>query len=73
MKICQTVLNLWNGHEIVNTQRAITRKVGKLKLRLMCSARRPMVFNICVKCHGNMSSDFKVTERTRKWLTHKGQ
>ena len=35
----------------------------------MCSARRPMVFNICVKFHENMSSRFKVMERTGKLLT----
>ena len=35
----------------------------------MCSARRLMVFNVCVKFHENMSSGFKVTERTRKLLT----
>ena len=39
----------------------------------MCSARRPMVFKVCVKFHENMSSEFKVMERTRKLLTHKGQ
>ena len=30
-------------------------------------------FNICVKFHENMSSGFKLMERTRKLLTHKGQ
>ena len=34
----------------------------------MCSARRLMVFNVCVKFHENMSSGFKVIERTRKLL-----
>ena len=29
-----------------------------------------MVFNICVKVHENMSSGFKIMERTRKLLTH---
>ena len=58
---------------IFNIQRAITLKVGKQELRFMCSARRLMVFNICVKFHENMSSSFKVMERTRKLLTHKGQ
>ena len=32
--------------QIVNTQGAITPKVEKPELRLMCSARRLMVFNI---------------------------
>ena len=58
--------------KIVNTHRAITPKVGKPELRFMCSACRLMVFNVCVKFQENMSSDFKVLERTRK-LTHKGQ
>ena len=36
----------------------------------MCSARRLMVFNVCVKFHENMSRGFKVMEGTRKLLTH---
>ena len=59
--------------KIVNTQRAITPKVGKPELPFICSARRLMVFDVCVKFHENMSSRFKVMERTRKLLTHKGQ
>ena len=35
----------------------------------MCSARRLMVFNVCVKFHENMSSSFKVMEQTQKLLT----
>ena len=50
--------------KIVNTQRAITPKVGKPELQIMCSARRLMVLNVCVKFHENMSSGFKVMERT---------
>ena len=52
---------------------AITPKVGKPELQFMCTARRLMVFNICVKFHENMSSSFKVMEQTQKLLTHKGQ
>ena len=37
----------------------------------MCSACRLMVFNVCVKFHENMSSRFKVLERTRKLLTQR--
>ena len=41
--------------KIVNTQKAITPKVGKPELQLMCSAGRLMVFNVCVSlmkiCH----------------------
>ena len=59
--------------KIVNTQRAITPKVGKPELRFMCSACHLMVLNICVKFHENMSSSFKVMERTQKLLTHKAQ
>ena len=55
--------------KIVNTQRAITQKVDEPELRFMCSARRLMVFNVCVKFHENMSMGFKVMERTRKLLT----
>ena len=55
--------------KIVNAQRAITQKVEKPELRFMCSARRIMVINVCVKFHENMSSGFKVMERTRKLLT----
>ena len=35
----------------------------------MCSARRLMVFNVCVKFHENMLSGFKAMEQTRKLLT----
>ena len=57
----------------VNIQRAITPKVGNPELRFLCSARCLFVINVCVKFHENMSSGFKVMERTRKMLTHKGQ
>ena len=55
--------------KIVNTKRAITQKVDEPELRFMCSARRLMVCNVCVKFHENMSMGFKVMERTRKLLT----
>ena len=32
----------------------------------MCSACRLMVFNVCMKFHENMSSSFKVMEKTQK-------
>ena len=60
--------------KIVNTQRPIlTPKAGKPELPFMHFACCLLVFNICVKFHENMSSGFKVMERTRKLLTHKGQ
>ena len=52
--------------KIVNTQRAITPIVGKPELWFMCSAPRPMVFNVCVKFHEHVPSSFKIMERTRK-------
>ena len=59
--------------KIVNTQRTITPKVGKPESRFMSSARHLMVFSICVKFHENVSSGFKLMERTQKLLTHKEQ
>ena len=55
--------------KIVNIQRAITPKVETPELRYMCSARRLMVFNVCLKFHENMLRGFKVMERTGKLLT----
>ena len=49
--------------KFVNTQRAISPKVGKPELRFMCSAHRLMMFNICVSFI-NMSSSFKLMEWT---------
>ena len=46
--------------KLLKQQRAITPKVGKPELWLMCSTRRLMAFNICVKFHENMSCGFKV-------------
>ena len=66
MEICQAVLSYGADTKIVSTQRAITPKVRKSELRFICSARRLIVFNVCVKFHENMSSGFKVMERTRK-------
>ena len=59
--------------KIVNTQGAITPKEGKPGLWFLCSERGLMVFNFCVKFPENVSSGFKVMERTWKLLTHKGQ
>ena len=59
--------------KIVNTQKAITPKVGKPELRFMSAACRLILFNICVRFHDNMSSGFKLMEQTRKLLTQKGQ
>ena len=64
MKICQTVLKLWSGHKNCSQTKGKTPKVGKPELRFLCSACRLMVFNICVKFYENMSSGFKVMERT---------
>ena len=50
---------------IFNIQRAISLKVGNQELWFMCSARCPIVFNICVEFHENMSSGLKL------WSGHK--
>ena len=55
--------------KIVNTKRAITQKVDEPELRFMCSACRLIMLKVCMKFHENMSSGFKVMERTRKLLT----
>ena len=59
-----------NGH--FQYSKGNNSKSRKTRVRVMFSACRLMVFNICVKFHENMSSGFKVMERTRKLLTHKG-
>ena len=46
--------------KIVNTQRAIIPKVGKPELQFLYSARRLMVFNVCVKFHENVSAVLKL-------------
>ena len=66
--ICQAVLSYGADTKIVDTQRAITPKEGKPELPFMCSAGCLMVLNICVKFYENMSSCFKVMERTQKLL-----
>ena len=60
---------------IFNIQRAITLKLGKQELRLMCSACHLMVLTfvssfmkICFPSHF-----FKIMEWTQKLSTHKGQ
>ena len=55
---------------IFNIQRAITLKVGNQELWLMCLfCMSSHGVNICVKFHENISSGFKVMERTQKLLT----
>ena len=49
MKICRSVLNYGADTKSVNTQRAITPKIGKPELRFMCFAPRLMAFNVCVQ------------------------
>ena len=74
MKISQAVFKVMERTGKLLTHKGkITPKVRKPELQFMCSAYRLMVFNVCVKFHENMSSSFKVMERTRKLLTHKGQ
>ena len=72
MKICQAVLKLWSGHRNCQHTKGNNSKSRKPELQFMCSASRLMVFNVCVKIDENISSGFKVMERTRKLLTHNG-
>ena len=58
-----------NGH--FQNSKGNDSKVRKQELRFMCSECHLMVFNICVKFHENMSSGFKVMERTQKLLTER--
>ena len=70
MKISRTVFNLQSGHEHIvemttfNVQRAITPKVGKPEVRLMCSAYCFIVLYICVKFGENISNGIRVMKRT---------
>ena len=67
--------NLQSGHKCMvemamfNVQRAITPKVGKPKLRFMCSACHPY---ICVKFRENILLSIRLMEGTRMMeaLTH---
>ena len=54
---------------IFNIQRAITLKVGKTRVMVHVFCTSSHGVNICVKFHENMSSRFKVMERTQKLLT----
>ena len=57
---------------IFNTQRAITKsRKTRGTVNVFCMSSHGV--NICVKFHENMSSGFKIMERTHKLLTHKGQ
>ena len=70
MKISHRVFNLQSGHEYMvemamsKVHRAIIPKVGKPELRFMCSARRLMVFYICV-VSWKFTDGIRVMERTR--------
>ena len=53
---------------IFNIQRAITVKVGKQDFTVHVFCMSSHGVNICVKFHENMSSGFKVMEKTQKLL-----
>ena len=63
--------NLQSGQEYMvemlmfNVQMSITLKVGKSELRFMCSARRLIMFCICVMFRENITKGIRVMERTR--------
>ena len=70
MKISQTVFNLESRYKYMvemamcNVLRAITPKVDKSELRIMCSALCLMVLYICVKFRENIKNGIRVIEWT---------
>ena len=62
-----TVFKLWSGHEfiMVKFKRGITPKLSGQDLRFLCSARRLMMFYICMKFRENILNGFQVIKQTR--------
>ena len=60
-----------NGHFQYSKGNNSKSRKTRVTVHVFCMS--PLGVNICVKFHENMSSGFKVMERTRKLLTHKGQ
>ena len=60
-----------NGH--FRYSKGNNSKSGKTTVTVHVYCMSSHGVNICVKFHENMSSVFKVMERTRKLLTNKGQ
>ena len=46
--------------KLLTHQKPITPKVGKPELWFMCSTRRLMVFNVCVKFHEKIQAVLKL-------------
>ena len=57
--------------KIVNKSNNSNSRKIRVTVHVFCMSSHGV--NICVKFHENMSSVFKVMERTRKLLTHKGR
>ena len=60
-----------NGHFQYSKGNNSKSRKTRVTVHVFCMSSHGV--NICVKFHENMSSGFKVMERTRKLLTHKGQ
>ena len=60
-----------NGHFQYSKGNNSKRRKTRVTVDVFCMSSHGV--NICAKFHENMSSCFKVMERTRKLLTHKGQ
>ena len=60
-----------NGHFQYSKSNISKSRKTRVTINVFCMSSHGV--NICVKFHENMSSGFKIMERTRKLLTHKGQ
>ena len=60
-----------NGHFQYSKGNNSKSRKTKVMVNVFCMSSHGV--NFCVKFHENMSSGFKIMERTRKLLTHKGQ
>ena len=57
-------------NSIANYQRAITPKISKAELWLLCMTHRLIVLYNCMKFHFNSLNGCKVTERTRNSIAN---
>ena len=73
MKLCQAVLKFWSGHENCQHIKGNNSKSRKTRVTVHVFCMSSLLFKVCVKFHENMSSGFKVKERTRNLLIHIGQ
>ena len=68
MKISQTIFKIWSGHGgngHFQYSKGNNSKSRKTRVTAHVFCMSPHGVNICVKFHENMSSGFKVMERTQ--------